>query len=35
MREAGDGFHPGEFYTEQLKDYLDEQGDVPVRDYLD
>lgn len=34
MNRAGDEFPSGEFYTEGLKDYLDEHGDVPVRDYL-
>ncbi len=34
MRKVGDEFHPGDFYEEGLKDYIDEHGDVPVRDYL-
>ncbi len=35
MHKAGDEFHPGEYYLERLKDYLDEDGHVPVRDYVD
>lgn len=34
MRKVGDEFHQGDFYAESLKDYLDESGQVPVRDYL-
>ena len=34
MVKVGDEFHPGDHYAEQLKDYLDADGHVPVRDYI-
>lgn len=34
LRKVGDEFHPGDYYGERLKDYLDENGDVPVRDFI-